>query len=1138
MNVSILFNDNWYFNKTLINETQPDDGSFKKVDVPHDWLIYDTQNLYENGIGWYKKEFIVEDVDKQYVLSFDGVYMNTTIYVNDIQVGEWKYGYSAFEMNMTHAIKKGKNEIVVKVIHESPNSRWYSGAGIYRDVHLKMRGKNYIETNGIYISNKKLTESNWEISISTELRMSENGMIRHIIKHNEKDVELIEKKVQATQADIIVDESTIMVHQPQLWSSDTPNVYQLQTELYIENELIEVVNQNMGFKSIEFDPNEGLFVNGKNEKLNGVCEHHDLGSLGSAFNKVALRRRLNILKDMGVNAIRTAHNMPAKEWMELADEMGFYIVTEAFDMWERPKTTYDYARFFNEWVEKDIESWVRRDRNHPSLIMWGIGNEIYDTHADEKGLKLTKKLMDEVYKHDPKKNAVVTIGSNYMPWENAQKCADVVKIVGYNYGEKYYDEHHQAYKNWVIYGSETASIVQSRGVYHFPFEESILTDDDEQCSALGNSTTSWGAKSVEDCLVTELTKNFSLGQFIWTGFDYIGEPTPYHTKNSYFGQIDTATFQKDSFYLYQATWTDYNDRPMVHIFPYWDFNPGQLIDVRVCSNAPIMRLYLNDQLIGEHTKSQEQLYGTWKIPYEPGVLRAEAWNEKGEIIATDQRVSFGDAHEIHLKTEKNTLLANGVDLLFVEINMKDADGNIVENANNRVSILVNGKGRLVGLDNGDSTDYDQYKGISRRLFNGKLMAIIASTCEAGTIEIEVGSKGLATKIIHLESLPTNKEISGISAFIENKPMQLLLGHKDEIPVRKIEIFSENGQKFNVNNKEMMVRAKRSPLNTTYDDLEWSVVTNKGIETKIAKIESFGDHAKVTALGDGNFKVRCMSKNGSEKIRLISELEFTVEGLGIKYKNPYEFISAGLYDDGIGEITNGNEKGIATSRDGITIVGFKEIDFGDIGSDFITLPIFALTDEVYTIEIWEGKPNESGSEQLIEAMYQKESKWNVYQEESYQLSKRLTGITSLYFVLTQKVHIKGFSFEKENKAFIKNYATECDRIYGDTYTKTESVIKNIGNNVTLEYNQLDFGEEGMTKLIIKGYSPIDKNTIHILFSNETENTKQIVEFRQAESYTTQIFELKNVTGVNDVSFVFLPGSNFDFEWFQFKNEYMS
>ena len=348
-----------------------------------------------------------------------------------------------------------------------------------------------------------------------------------------------------------------------------------------------------------------MTLNGKKIKLNGVCEHHDLGALGAAFNKAALKRRFVILKEMGVNAVRTAHNMPAVELMELADEMGILIVSEAFDMWEKSKTPYDYARFFKEWAHIDVKSWVMRDRNHPSLLMWSIGNEIYDTHAGERGQEVTKMLMDYVLKYDPRENAKVTIGSNFMPWENAQKCADIVKVAGYNYAEKYYKKHHEEHQDWIIYGSETASIVQSRGIYHFPFEKSILADDDEQCSALGNSTTSWGAKSAEACIIAERDTPFSLGQFIWTGFDYIGEPTPYHTKNSYFGQIDTATFKKDSYYIYQAEWTDYKTKPMVHIFPYWDFNKGQMIDVRVCSNACKIELQLNGITIGTHVIDHE-----------------------------------------------------------------------------------------------------------------------------------------------------------------------------------------------------------------------------------------------------------------------------------------------------------------------------------------------------------------------------------------------------------------------------------------------------------------------------------------------------------------------------------------------------
>ena len=370
------------------------------------------------------------------------------------------------------------------------------------------------------------------------------------------------------------------------------------------------------------DPDKGLILNGRKIKLFGVCEHHDLGALGSAFNKEALRRRFKILKDMGVNAIRTFHNMPDPQFMDLADEMGFLIASEAFDMWERSKTTYDYARFFKEWSHKDVMSWITRNRNHPSLLMWSIGNEIYYTHADVRGQEITKMLMEYVKEFDPNENAKVTIGSNFMPWENAKKCVDIVKIAGYNYSEKYYEEHHEKHhekhKDWIIYGSEAASVVQSRGIYHFPFEKSILADDDEQCSVLGNSTTSWGAKSPERCITDDRYAEFSLGQFIWTGFDYIGEPTPYHTKNSYFGQIDTATFKKDSYYIYQSEWTDYRKKPMIHILPYWDFSENQIVDVRVCSNAPKIELKLNGKVIGKYNidhKKGKDLVGWWKIPY-------------------------------------------------------------------------------------------------------------------------------------------------------------------------------------------------------------------------------------------------------------------------------------------------------------------------------------------------------------------------------------------------------------------------------------------------------------------------------------------------------------------------------------------
>ena len=913
----------------------------------------------------------------------------------------------------------------------------------------------------------------------------------------------------------------------------------------------ERLETTIGFREVEMHPQRGFSLNGQSMKMFGVCEHHDLGALGAVFNRTAMRRRLLLLKEMGVNAIRTAHNPPAPELMDLADELGLLVVSELYDMWERPKTRYDHARFFSEWFSRDVRSWVRRDRNHPSLIMWSIGNEIYDTHADERGQELTRLLMDEVSKHDPRENGRVTLASNYMPWPNAQACADIVKLAGYNYGDKYYANHHEAHPDWIIYGSETASLVQSRGIYRFPYHQSILADEDGQCSALGNSATSWGARSVEACLIAERDAPYSLGQFIWTGFDYIGEPTPYHTKNSYFGQLDTATFKKDTYFMYQAAWTDYRIRPMIHIFPYWDFNPGQRIDVRVCSNAPRIELKFNGRTVGEMAidwTHGQQLVGLWTLEYEPGELTAYAYDEEGNLLASSSRQSFGAAAQIDLQPDKRQLVAGGDDLVFLEIGMRDQWGRPVENATNRVTVETTGRARLIGLDNGDSTDYDSYQANSRRLFSGKLMAMIAAADEPGEAVIKVSSPGMDSQALTLDVLPAasggkpadssrslHTAVQNWEAEQRQHATEPVTGRLGERPLRKLEIICPQGQRLKADQRSLPVEAKLHPADTDYRDVSWSVVNAAGIRSNVADVSGDGLRAVVTAHGDGEFMVRCTSRNGTENTRLISQMELYAEGLGTAYKDAYGYIIGGLYDYSKGEVGNGNEQGVATSRDGETHVGYRDIDFGPTGSDRITMNIFALSNETYPIQIWEGMPNEQGSELVADVIYQKPSIWNTYQAESYQLNRRLRGIASICFVLRQKVHIGGFSFQPINRAYEQLDAANCDRVYGDTYQVQEQRIEKIGNNVSIEFEHMDFDEQGATGIVVCGRSELSGNTIHIQFDRGHDTVSRMIEFAGSPEYTARHFPLEPLIGSGKITFLFLPGSQFDMAWFRFESQ---
>lgn len=1146
-------NNGWMFSKQPLQTTLADvsDGSitWTPVTLPHDWLIYNTKDLYENGEGWYRRTLTLPKVspDSRFSLRFEGVYMDSTLYVNGQVAGIWKYGYSTFEFDITPYITEGDNTVFVQVIHESPNSRWYSGAGIYRSVWLKTYPLTRLAPDGIYITPKLMGNGVWTVDIGCEVETEEDYVspdsasqlkLRHSILDAAGTVIAVGESVPAAGGTpaLLLGHTLLTVEQPQLWDIGSPCLYQMKSELYSGETVIDEEMQSFGFRSFGLDSNKGFFLNGRPLKLNGVCQHHDLGCLGAAVNKAALRRQFKLLQEMGVNAIRTAHNMPAVEVMELADELGVLIVSEAFDMWERPKTPHDYARFFPEWWKQDVASWVRRDRNHPSLLMWSIGNEIYDTHADARGQEITRELQKEVLAHDPRGNAFVTIGSNFMPWENAQKCADIVKVAGYNYGEKYYEQHHQEHPDWIIYGSETCSTVQSRGIYHFPMAQPVLADDDEQCSSLGNSSTSWGAKSTEACIISDRDASFSLGQFIWTGFDYIGEPTPYHTKNSYFGQLDTAGFPKDAYYVYQAAWTDYRTSPMIHIFPYWDFSEGQLIDVRVCSNAPRIELFFNGKSQGrfdiDHTHGQK-LVGEWQIPYAPGVLHAVAYDEYWQVVAEDRKTSFGDAVNLILTADKLEITADGTDLIFVTLSTTDSEGRVVENANNRVHLSVEGPGRLVGLDNGDSTDYDPYKGVSRRLFSGKLLAVIASTLEPGTITVRASSPGLADGEMVLASLAPEP-----GTYTDDERYLYAEGPLDpeapcEIPVRKLEIICPEGNLLTAERPSLPVRVKLHPSRATHQEVEWRITNSAGIDTNIASIQTEGHEAVITALGDGDVYIRCGTANGADGIRLYSLMEFKLTGLGQACLNPYEFVSAGYHSSASRNLSNGNERGVATARDGESLICFERVDFGEYGADEMILPIFSLDNDYFTIDIWEGIPGEAGAELLTTAAYQKPTQWNVYQEETYKLPRRLSGVTTLSFLLRRKIHLKGFQFHQKHKGFARLAALENSRIYGDSFTVTDTAIEGIGNNVSLVFDGMDFGDNGCSRVAICGRSALANNTLQILFNGPQGETKQLIEFAGSEHYIRREYAIAPVTGKQRVTFLFLPGSQFDFQWFQFE-----
>lgn len=1129
---NILFNDGWQFCLCDIGtELSALPGRhWYDVELPHDWLINDTSKLYETGEGWYRRSLpcSAEQLSGRVLLNFDGVYMNSTLFVNGKEVGSWTYGYSAFEHDITDFLHEGENELLLRVSHQSPNTRWYSGAGIFRDVMLKLRPAAYIGTNGVYIHSAPQPEGGWTTEVETDV-VGEASDIRMLLEVFDPAGASMGGYGLEAHFDGGHEKFTASFNStdPELWSVDDPMLYTLKISLYSGSELLDCVNETFGYRTAEFYPDRGFLLNGEPVKLHGVCMHHDLGALGSALNEAALARQLRIMKEMGVNAIRTSHNMPARQLVQLCDEMGLLVDSEAFDMWEKPKTEFDNHRFFTEHAERDVRSWIERDRNHPCIIMWSIGNEINDT-IDPHGLDITKRLYEYVLKYDPKGNAAPTIGSNYMGDENAQKCSDVVKLAGYNYSEYLYDEHHAKYPDWVIYGSETASAVRSRGIYRFPAELPLLTGEDCQCSSLDNSVVGWGSSAMKSWRL-DRDCPFCCGQFIWTGFDYIGEPTPYNTKNSYFGIVDTAGFPKDIYYFYQSVWVSPEQKKVLHIVPsYWDFIPGQEIDVLIYSNARDVELFLNGKSIGSHVmelETSQDMRAHFKVPFEPGVLRVVGHfadgSECSEVLHTPS-----DPAAVVLTSDKETLLADGRDIAFVEISTVDVNGIPVGNARNRIRVEVSGAGRLVGLDNGDSTDYDSYKGDNRRLFSGKLLAMIESTLEPGEITVRAYSEGLENAELRLVSENCG-EVSGVSVVTENKFPAVCRAYTGEVPARLL-LPEVDVNSFDPERRSAEIRAKLLPENCTYDDISWSVVRRNGVESNLAQVEGSGSSAVVTAKGDGEFFVRAMVHNGAEHPQVIADIPFTAEGLGAAVRDAYSFISASTLDSS-NVPTNIIEDGALSNFDGRTVMTYSDIDFGKTGSQIISLSVGTCFD--MPVEVWEGTPDDG--KLICRVDFGNNGHWCGFAGQDFALAERLTGVRTISVVIDSRVIFGGFSFVPIERAYDTNWVGEADSVYGDDYRIDGRRVADIGNNVIINYEGLDFGEGGSEALIISGETGNPMNQIQLRYTPAGGAQKTVLLEFQQDGGREQRFDIPKLSGVNDVSFVFMPGSRFDFDWFRFE-----
>ncbi len=776
------FDWNWKFHLGDINNGQEmdlNDSSWRTLNLPHDWSIegnFSKDNpagvgggALPGGTGWYRKSFTVKEADKDKLIfiNFDGVYRNSEVWINNHYLGKRPYGYSSFQYELTPYLLYGnKNNILaVRVDNsEQPNSRWYSGSGIYRNVWLVTTNKIHVEHWGTFITTPEVNEANAKVLIKTKIRNSTNETQKAAVKttvlnKNGEKVAEIETPVEVIKDSVSEVTQEVSVKNPELWSVENPDLYKAVTTIECNNTLCDDYSTNFGIRKFHFDIDKGFFLNGKHVKIYGVCDHHDLGCLGAAVNKRAIERQLEILKDMGCNGIRTSHNPPAPELLDLCDKMGFVVMDEAFDMWKKRKTKYDYSLDWDKWHKRDLEDMVLRDRNHPSIVMWSIGNEIRE-QGDTSGITIARELAGIVRSLDTTR--AVTSNCNDPKTSNYIIKSGALDIVGFSYHRKDYEDFQTNFPGQKLIGSETTSALETRGHYDMP-SDSIRVwptrwdrpfkggNPDNTCSAYDNCRVPWGATH-EEALEAVNKHDYVAGMFVWTGFDYLGEPTPYWwpSRSSYFGIIDLAGFPKDAYYLYQSEWTN---KPVLHIFPPWNsecwttvkdgkvnWKKGDSVDVWAYTNCDEVELMLNGKSLGTKKKTNSEQHLMWKVPYVPGTLKAIGKRDGKEILATDK--TAGEPAKILLKPDRQTISADGKDLSFVTAEVLDKDGTMVPYAGNLINFNISGEGKIVGVDNGSETSHESFKAEYRKAFNGKCLVVVQSNNKKGKIKIDAESDGL------------------------------------------------------------------------------------------------------------------------------------------------------------------------------------------------------------------------------------------------------------------------------------------------------------------------------------------------------------------------------------------------------------